>query len=94
MLWILSLQIANQVHKDKGFSDCTDWAMRLNYKVAGPLSVDMENFHEIHYDLTQDSRNFFKLDLIERHSVSLKAKEKGSTVGISLTLKHLDMGRC
>ncbi|KAL5280879.1 MTTP family protein [Megaselia abdita] len=72
---------------------CTDWDMRMNPKVSGPLGVDMDNFHEIYYDLTQDSRSLFKLESIERHSVGLRAKEQvGSIVESSLTLKHLESG--
>lgn len=77
--------------KSKTF--CTDWDMRMNPKVEGPLGVDMQNFHEIYYDLTQDSRSLFKLESIERHSVGLRAKEEvGSIVESSLTLMHVESG--
>lgn len=72
---------------------CTDWDMRMNPKVEGPLGVEMDNFHEIYYDLTQDSRKLYKLESVERHSVGLRSKEQvGSIVDSSLTLKHLESG--
>lgn len=80
---------SSKTTKTKTF--CTDWDMRMNPKVEGPLGVNMDNFHEIVYDLNQQSRSLHRLESVERHSVGLRAKEQvGGVVESSLTLKHLE----